>query len=164
MTFSAVLTALCALGSATVGGIFYAFSTFVLPGLGRLPPSGGVAAMQQVNVTAVRPGLMSVLFGTAALCLAAAIWALASGEARRNPALLIGALLYLVGGVGVTVAYNVPLNNALVALPADTSSAAGWADFLHRWAAGNHVRTITCLGAAVAFLVALREHWAGGND
>ena len=151
------LTAVCALGSATVGGVFFAFSTFVLPGLRRLPPAGGIAAMQQVNVTAVRPGLMSALFGTAALCLVLAIWAGASGEIRRNPALLIGALLYLVGAVGVTAAYNVPLNNALAALPATPAGAAGWADFLRGWAVGNHVRTVTCLGAAAAFLVALRH-------
>jgi uncharacterized membrane protein len=150
-------TALTALGAATVGGVFFAFSTFVLPGLRRLPVAGGTAAMQQINVTAVRPGLMSALFGTAALCLVVTVWALATGEARRNPALVVGAVLYLFGCVGVTIGYNVPLNNTLAALPADASSAAGWAEFLRRWSVGNHVRTVACLASAAAYLWALRH-------
>jgi len=61
-----LLTGVAALGSATVGGVFYGFSTFIMRGLRQLPPASGAAAMQQINIAAVRPGLMAALFGTAA--------------------------------------------------------------------------------------------------
>ena len=61
-----------ALGCGAVGGVFFAFSTFVMRGLGRLPAAHGSAAMQAINVTAVSPLFMISLFGTAGACLAAA--------------------------------------------------------------------------------------------
>ena len=37
------------LGSALVGGIFFAFSSFVMKALARVPPAEGIAAMQSIN-------------------------------------------------------------------------------------------------------------------
>ena len=71
------LTFISAIGCGLVGGVFFAFSTFVMQGLGRLPAPQGAAAMQAINVTAVTPVFMAALFGTAAVCIAAMI---ASGE------------------------------------------------------------------------------------
>jgi hypothetical protein len=50
-----VLTFLAALGSALIGGLFFAFSAFVMRALGRLPPAGGIAAMQSINVAVLNP-------------------------------------------------------------------------------------------------------------
>ena len=65
------LVAGTALASGLVGGVLYAFSSFVMAGLKRLPPAQGMAAMQSVNVTAVRPGLMIPFVGT---MIAASPW------------------------------------------------------------------------------------------
>jgi len=65
-----LLTGVAAIGSATVGGVFYGFSTFIMRGLRQLPTASGTAAMQQINLTAVKPGLMTAMFGTAAACAA----------------------------------------------------------------------------------------------
>ena len=46
-----------AVGAGVNGGVFFAFSSFVMPALQRLPDAQGIAAMQSVNVTAVRPRL-----------------------------------------------------------------------------------------------------------
>ncbi|MFF9677841.1 hypothetical protein ACF1GS_40220, partial [Streptomyces eurythermus] len=59
----AVLTALGVLGTGLVAGVFCAFSTFVMKGLAALTPVRGVAAMQAVNVAAVRPPFMAVFLG-----------------------------------------------------------------------------------------------------
>src|SRR5262249_49366650 len=70
--------------------------------------------------------------------------------------LLMGSLLYLIGTILVTIACNVPLNDALAAV--DPSSADGgcvWAHYLKNWTAWNHVRTIAALAAAASFIVAL---------
>jgi uncharacterized membrane protein len=149
------LTLLAALGTGISAGVFFAFSNFVLKGLAAIPPSKGIAAMQSINVTAVNPLFMGILFGTAILSIAISITAL--GE--RGPAtayLLAGSLVYLLGVIVITAAGNVPLNNSLARLdPASADAAAVWTTFVTRWLAWNHVRTVSSLLASAAFILAL---------
>ena len=64
---------------------------------------------------------------------------------------------YLVGAIGMTVAFTVPRNNALTSVePADSDAAERWRHYDASWTAGNHVRTIACLAAATLLLVATR--------
>jgi uncharacterized membrane protein len=138
-----------ALGCGTVGGAFFAFSTFVMKGLGRLPAPQAIAAMQAVNVAAVTPVFMTALFGTAAACLATAI---ACGQRWGAPgasAGLAGSLCFLAGAIVVTLVANVPRNDALAAIdPASAAGARLWSDYLRSWTAWNHVRTVASLAAA----------------
>lgn len=70
------LTFLAALGSGLAAGVFFAFSAFVMSGLARLPAPAGIAAMNAINVTAVTPMFMSLLFGTALFALVLGIVAM----------------------------------------------------------------------------------------
>jgi uncharacterized membrane protein len=152
------LTLAAALGSAAVAGVFVAFSTFVMDGLARRPPAEGMAAMQSINVTAVRPPFMLFFLGTALLCAALVVAAVVTWGDRRAALLLAGALLYLGGNLAVTVARNVPMNDALAALePGSPAAAADWSAYLDRWTAWNHVRAATGLAAAAALTLALAE-------
>jgi uncharacterized membrane protein len=64
-------------------------------------------------------------------------------------------LLYLVGSIFVTLAFNVPLNDALAAVnPHSAEGAALWTRYLAHWTAWNHVRTAACFGAAALFIAA----------
>jgi uncharacterized membrane protein len=47
-----VLTLFAALGCGLVAGVFFAFSTFVMKALARLPAEQGIAAMQAINAAA----------------------------------------------------------------------------------------------------------------
>ena len=49
------LTVGTALGCGLIAGVFFAFSTFVMKALIRLPASQGIAVMQSINVVAVTP-------------------------------------------------------------------------------------------------------------
>jgi uncharacterized membrane protein len=81
---------------------------------------------------------------------------LRSWHEPRAVYLLAGSLLYLVGTVGVTMSFNVPLNNALAAVSPDNPEGARlWRHYLARWTAWNHVRTGTALAAATALTIAL---------
>jgi uncharacterized membrane protein len=51
--FSVTFTA--TIGCGIVAGVFFAFSTFVMPALARLQPDRGIVAMQSVNITAINP-------------------------------------------------------------------------------------------------------------
>lgn len=153
-----VATMATAGGCALVGGVFFAFSSFVMNGLERLPPAQGVAAMQSINRSAVTPPLMAALFGTGAACLGLVVWSALADEARPTAWVVAGGALYLVGAIGLTIARNVPLNDALAALdPADAGSAGAWSAYARRWTAWNHLRGAASLGAAALLaLSALR--------
>jgi uncharacterized membrane protein len=75
--FAFVITLASALGSGLAAGVFFAFSTFVMPALGRLPADQATAAMQQINIKAINPWFMSALFGTAVISVVAIPVALA---------------------------------------------------------------------------------------
>ena len=49
------LAVVTASGAILVAGVFFAFSTFVMGALGRLPPEQGIAAMQSINVVVLNP-------------------------------------------------------------------------------------------------------------
>ena len=147
------LTAIAAVGSAVVGGVWFTFSGFVMAALARLPTAQGAAAMQSINVTAVRPPLMLAMFGTAAVCVAAVVAAVA-GDGGGTGWVVAGAVLYLAGTVGVTIGGNVPLNDALARVePGDAREL--WTRYQERWTAWNTVRGVTAVAAAAAFAVAL---------
>ncbi|HEU0221366.1 MAG TPA: anthrone oxygenase family protein [Paracoccaceae bacterium] len=152
-----ILAFLAALGSGLVAGIFFAFSSFVMAALGRLPAPQGIAAMQSINVTVMNPWFGAAFFGTAALCLALAVLALLRWQAPESPWLLAGAALYLLGVILVTLRCNVPLNETLAPMQPDSAEAtAFWQRYLANWTAWNHVRSAAPLAATAAFLLALR--------
>jgi uncharacterized membrane protein len=150
------LTVAAAIGSGAMGGVFFAFSTFVMSALRRLPAAQGIAAMQSINVTALQPPLMLALFGTAAACVALIVAALAAWDDASSPWLLAGAAVYLVGEVAVTRVYNVPRNDELARLDAGSAEAAArWPSWVAEWTAGNHVRTVAGVVAAGLLTLAI---------
>jgi uncharacterized membrane protein len=151
-----ILTLLSATGAGLVAGIFFAFSAFVMTALGRLSASNGISAMQSINVAVLNPVFFSVFFGTGAVSLALAIAALFRWSAPGALYLLVGALLYVVGCVLVTVMFNVPLNNKLKAVNPESSDGASlWSAYLTTWTAWNTVRTVASLAASVLFILAI---------
>jgi uncharacterized membrane protein len=148
------LTIAAALGCGVMAGAFFTFSTFVMTALGRLPAAQGVAAMQSINVAALNPLFFIALFGTASLCAVLAAVAIAQWHASGSILLLLGSLSYLVGCIGVTMACNVPLNNQLAHVVADSAAAADlWARYLSHWTMWNHVRTVAALAAILLFIL-----------
>jgi uncharacterized membrane protein len=144
-----------ALGCGLVAGVFFAFSSFVMPALGRLPAPQAVAAMQSINVLAVTPAFMAAFLGAAGLGLAAVAVALASRGEAFAPWLLASGPLYLAGTFGVTMVCNVPLNDALARVdPASEEAAALWRRYLVSWTRWNHLRTAAALAASALAIVA----------
>jgi uncharacterized membrane protein len=149
-------TLVTALGCGLVAGIFFAFSSFVMPALKRLPSAQGIAAMQSINILAVTPAFMTALFGTAAACLGLMVWAVISWGEQPATLVFSADVLYLVGTIGVTMARNVPLNNRLAKLHPQSANAAGyWDEYVTKWTGWNHVRTVAALVAAALLTVGL---------
>lgn len=152
-----VIIIVTAVACGLMGGIFYAFSTFVMKALRALPPAQGMQAMQAINITAVQPSLMLALFGTA---LGSAVVGVNALTRLNDPAAwwgLAGAGLYLLGVLVLTAVYHVPRNNGLAVIdPGATEAPDHWARYAADWTAWNHVRTVPPLLAAVAFAIAAR--------
>jgi uncharacterized membrane protein len=151
------LVVVTAIACAAMGGVFFAFSAFVMRALARMPPAGGIAAMQSMNIVAVTPVFMTALFGTAAACVMVAVAAVMEWREVTSAYLLAGSLSYLVGTIVVTIIANVPLNNALAAVdPAGGDAVWFWLRYVRRWTAWNHVRAISAIAAAVLLLAAAK--------
>jgi uncharacterized membrane protein len=154
--FLFALTLLAALGCGLIAGVFFAFSSFVMKALARLPASAGIAAMQSINIVVQRSWFMAVFLGTAVVCVLASIYSLFRSQEPGVVYLLVGSALYLVGSFLVTIVFNVPRNEALAKLaPTDSSSASSWSGYVASWTTWNHVRTLAALAAATSFSIAL---------
>lgn len=150
--FILILTIVAALGSGLIAGMFYIFSTAIMKAFGRLPATEGIAAMNSINVAIINPMFLGVFMGTGAICAVLAISSILRWQLSGSGYLLAGAALYIIGCLFVTMIFNVPLNNALAAAPADTDL---WAKYLADWTFWNHVRTAASLASAALFTIAL---------
>jgi len=155
-TTLAVVVAL--IGSALIGGVFFAFSSFVMKALARVPSAEGIAAMQSINVTVLNPSFLGTFMGTAAVSLLIAVLAVKGWETPSAPWFLAGALLYLIGTFLVTGLGNVPLNDQLAAVSVtDSTAVTVWEHYLDRWTMLNTIRTVAAAAATLAFTLGLMQ-------
>ena len=146
-----------AIGCALVGGLFFAFSSFIMRAFDRLPAAQAIAAMQSINVTVINPLFFVVFFGTAVIAVGLAATAALRWQDPASGLVVFGAAAYLVGTILVTLRFNVPLNNRLADIqPADDGSADAWRRYRLPWTRWNHVRTVASLLAALSFGIALQ--------
>ena len=135
----AILTAVLA-GLGT--GSLFAFSSFVMGALARLPPAQAITAMQSINIVVINPLFMGAFMGPAACFVLLAIAGWRDAGHTYMPLIWIAALLYIAGTIGVTMVCNVPLNNGLAVVDASRADAgAVWAAYYRDWQFWNHIRT-----------------------
>jgi len=160
MSSATTLAAVAALlGSALIGGVFFAFSSFVMKALARLPAAEGITAMQSINVVVLNRSFLGAFMGTATISLLVAILAVKAWGTPSAPWFLAGALSYLLGTFVVTGLGNVPLNDRLAAVTAaDPPAAEVWVHYLDRWTLLNTLRTASAMLAALLFVAGLMAH------
>lgn len=143
-------------GSALIGGIFFAFSNFVMKALERVPSAEGIRAMQAINVTVLNPGFLGIFMGTAVISVILAVVAIAEWDTAFSPYVLGGAVAYIGGTWLVTGMGNVPLNKQLAAAEPDAAdSSAVWEHYLERWCKLNTQRAGAACLAALLFSIGL---------
>ena len=145
-----------AIGSGIMAGVYFAFSGFVMRSLGALPHAEGIAAMQSINRVILSSSFMPFFFGTTILSLGLGAWSVLRWGEPGSLLMLSAALLYVLGMFVCTAAGNVPLNDALDAVDPDGADAARlWSRYLRDWTRYNHVRTLACVAACIAFIAAM---------
>ncbi|MEQ9447924.1 MAG: DUF1772 domain-containing protein [Rhodospirillaceae bacterium] len=145
------------LAYALVGGVFLAFSDFIMRSLSLTRGMGGAEAMQVINREVFRWVFMTLFLGMSALSLLVAVYGgffLGDGPGRM---MMIAGLVYLIGCFGVTICFNVPMNEALAAMDLTSEDTrAYWTDtYLQRWTFWNTVRTIACCVSSALLLFGL---------
>lgn len=149
-------------GSGVVTGILLIFSNTVMPSLAR--HSEGAASMVTINDVILNPTFLLLFMGTTVACAALAVLTLL-GYGGGGPLTLMGCGLYVVGVFGVTAAFNVPMNDALAAIPTGTPEAAEyWRVYLRRWTRWNTVRSILGIVGTTLLAAALLAAPAKGQS
>lgn len=139
----------CALGCALLGGLYFAFSAFIMKALETLGPAGS-SAMNAINSVILRSWFMPFFLGTTLGCAVLVVAGFLSPDDPRRTLLIAGGILYIAGMFLVTMLFNVPLNNALA-----SAGNENWANYLAWWTRWNHVRTFASMGSAAIFIAAI---------
>ena len=131
-----------------VAGVFALYAHTIMPGLKKTDDHTFVAAFQSLDRAIINPWFMAGGFVGALLFTIAA--ALTNLGRDALPWIVAALVLYLAAFV-ITVAVNVPLNDAIKAAgdPDRISDLAGVRERFHetRWAAWNLVRVVTSTAA-----------------
>ncbi|MEM9641871.1 MAG: anthrone oxygenase family protein [Pseudomonadota bacterium] len=145
------------LAYALVGGVFLAFSDFIMRSLARTGGYGGVEAMQVINREVFRWVFMALFLGMAAVSLAVAAYGAFGVSGPAGTLIMLAGLTYLIGCFGVTVFFNVPMNEALAGMEmsSDTTRDYWLRTYVPRWTFWNSVRTIACTVSAAMLLIAV---------
>jgi len=150
------LTFLLVIGCGLVAGIFFAFTNLIMAALRNISPEHGISAMQAINITVINLRFLSVFLGTGLGCLVLTILTLMGHGGPYTLYLLMGSVLYLLGSILVTIVFNIPLNDSLATVDANsTQGAKAWARYLSTWTRWNNVRTVSSFAAMISFLCAL---------
>lgn len=150
---SAVAAVVCC---GAIFGFFYAWVCSTMWGLDAADPRVAIEAMQAMNASVRNFVFFPAFFLTPVVVLTAALLSWRERRATAAALLLSSGLLYLVGGLGLTLAVNVPMNDALAQVQVTTAeeSRQVWSDYSSRWQVFNQIRTavsgVSLLLAAVA--------------
>lgn len=152
-----VLTIVTLALAGAMAGFFYAYSMSVMWALDAVDPKAAIASMQSINIVVRNAIFFPAFFGTPGVALVAAglWWKADTGQVALL--LALAALVYLAGTFTVTIAANVPMNEALAiaTIPADPEQARTlWQNYSGPWTLWNHVRTVA------SFVSLLLVGWA----
>lgn len=128
-------------------GFFYAWVCSTMWGLDDIDPRVAIEAMQGMNASVRNAVFFPAFFVTPVALGVVAI--LLRRTRRPSPArwFAAAAALYVIGGLVVTMAVNVPMNEDLagVSLPLGEREAGDvWRDYSGRWQMWNTVRMVAC--------------------
>lgn len=138
------------LAFALLGGVFLAFSDFIMRALANTGGAGGIHAMQVINREVFRYVFMALFLGMAPVSLLLAGYGAIALSGPEATLIVLSGVVYLVGAFGVTVVFNVPLNETLASMDlASADTHRFWnATYLPRWTFWNTARTVACVTAS----------------
>ncbi|MFE7750585.1 DUF1772 domain-containing protein [Streptomyces sp. NPDC057428] len=153
-------------GAALMAGLFCAFAYAVMPGLSRTDDRAFVRTMQQINRAIINGWFLLPFLLPLPLLVLATVLAAKGHSPGTLPWITAALALYLAAFV-VTGTQNVPLNDALDKIPADTGPdglRAARAAFEAGWVRWNTVRAVLHTASLGALLWAVHLHGAAARE
>ena len=142
---------------ALIGGVFLAFSDFIMRSLVLTGGQGSIEAMQTINREVFRWVFMALFLGMAAVSVVVAGYCAFGLSGPAGTLIMLAVLVYLIGYFAVTVVFNVPMNEALAGLEVSLETTRDyWSQtYVPRWTFWNSVRAFACVASAALLLVGL---------
>ncbi len=133
-----------AISSGLMAGIYFAFSSFVMPAFGKIDTSSAIRAMNSINEYILHSWFMPLFIGSTIIALLLIIFSLMNWTGSTSVPMLMAGIIYLVGMFLCTAVFNVPLNNELAQITPDSPNAYQvWNEYLKNWTKWNHLRTLS---------------------
>lgn len=143
---------------ALTAGFLFAFAVVAMPGLKKLKDGEFIRAFQEMDriIQNNHPLFMLVWVGSVLFLIAAAIIGFTHLESLPRNFLLAATVLYIIGVQAPTVALNIPRNNAIQRVNADTANATALhqarIDFEDGWNRSNQFRTVMSITVTAILL------------
>ncbi len=153
-----------ALWCAVIGGVFSAFSEFVMSGLLKTEPAGGIEAMQHINRDVIKTQFVVGIFSIALFSILFGLYSLTVFEGMALVEIILAPAIYLPTVFLMTMFGNVPLNNRLEQLDHSAAEAQDfWLEYGRKWTRLNHFRSIGSVLTSGLYLIAAITLIASGQ-
>ena len=151
-----IICAISTISCGLISGFFLTFSDFVMRALKLSKPSAGIEVMQIINVEVGRSIFIFLLWGFVVITAAVGIYAYFAISGPAQPYILTGAASYIIGVLGLSYLFNIPMNNKLKHMDCNAEqTAAYWLNvYVPRWTFWNSLRALTSGITAICFLIA----------
>lgn len=152
--------------SGAIFGFFYAWICSTMWGLDAIDPRISIAAMQAMNTSVRNAVFAPAFFATPFVLILTGVIAWVMTLRRAAVFFAAAGFVYLIGGMFLTMAVNVPMNQALgrVTVPTDLTTAQQiWDAYSPKWQSYNILRTI--MSGVALLLTGIAIYLLGvGND
>lgn len=142
--------------NALMAGLYFAFTTAVMPGLARADARTYVTTMQRINAAIQNPWFITAFLGALIVPVVAVFAHLGDTGLPRLPWIIAGTVAYGIT-LAITAVVNVPLNNRLDAAGSvdDDTAPAVRAMYHDHWTRFNALRTVLSTAAVIALAIGL---------
>lgn len=155
LEFISYICLILGLVTALLAGVFQSFSDFVMRGLLRAAPAGGIESMQQLNRTVFRSFFITSFLAMVPISIAFAIYAWFALDGLAMKLIIAAALIYVPLVFIVTAAGNVPMNEKLDKMaPTSPEAFEYWSIYGRVWTRWNTLRTFGSIATAGCYLLA----------
>jgi uncharacterized membrane protein len=137
-----------------IGGVYFAFSFFVMQSLKNISDSDAIRTMNAINVVILKSPFMLLFFFSSFIALILflenlILYKLISKEGFAS-------LIFLGGMFLCTALKNVPLNDKLAEFDLTdplSNPEIEWNYYYKNWIKWNHIRTVSCFLSMVLLLI-----------
>ena len=137
-----------------IGGVYFAFSFFVMQSLSNTSSSEAIRTMNAINLVILKSPFMFLFIFSSLVALILFLENLILQTIISNEG--FASLIFIVGMFLCTATKNVPLNNKLADYDFNDSTrnpTIEWNEYYKHWIKWNHLRTASCFLSVVLLLL-----------